>query len=198
MLFILLILNPYQFGSSGIIDSHLFIVIFFISSVFIPLVAIGLMKPLGFINSFEMKERHERIGPYIITGLLYIWLFQNLINNPDVPRILSAAVLGACIGLFLSFFLNNFTKISIHCTGMGGLIAFCLLLIFLFDYNQFSLTIGSSNFEIQTSFLFIIIVLISGLVGSARLILNAHNMQDVYGGFIVGFSSQIIAFNFLF
>lgn len=198
MLFILLVLNPYQFGSSGIIDSHLFILIFFISSVFIPLVAIGLMKPLGFINSFEMKERHERIGPYIITGLLYIWLFQNLINNPDVPRILSAAVLGACIGLFLSFFLNNFTKISIHCTGMGGLLAFCLLLIFLFDYGQFSIVIGSSSFEIQTIFLFVIIVLISGLVGSARLILKAHNMQDVYGGFIVGFSSQIIAFNFLF
>ena len=44
-----------------------------------------MMKALGLIDSLEMKTRTERIGPYIITGILYMWLFQNMLNNPLIP-----------------------------------------------------------------------------------------------------------------
>lgn len=40
-------------------------------------------------------------------------------------------------------------------------------------------------------------LLMAGLVGTARLILDAHQPFDIYGGYLVGFSSQFIALRFI-
>ena len=41
-------------------------------------------------------------------------------------------------------------------------------------------------------------VLLAGLVGSARLALAAHDKQQVYMGYMVGFIPQILAYIFYF
>ena len=42
------------------------------------------------------------------------------------------------------------------------------------------------------------IVLLSGAVGTARLYLKAHNEQEIYGGYVVGILSQMIAYRIFF
>ena len=123
MLVLLILVNPYLFGVSSIweIDSQLLILRIFFSTFFIPAISVVLMRLLGLIESLEMRDRQERIGPYIITGVFYLWIFRNFLSNSQVPDAYTTFVLGATISLFLAFFINIFTKISAHAVGMGGL-----------------------------------------------------------------------------
>ena len=110
MLILLLLVNPYIFGVNSIGASTPLILMIFLSTFFIPTVAVTMMKLLGLISTFEMKDRHERIGPYIITGILYLWIFRNVLENPNIPYPYKVFVLGATLGLFIAFLSTCFPK----------------------------------------------------------------------------------------
>jgi len=198
MLLLLLLVNPYLFGVHQVGSSTKLVLLIFLSSFVIPAFAVGMMKALDMIDSLEMKTKSERIGPYIITGILYMWLFQNLLYNPDIPGAYKIFVLGATMGLFMAFFFNLFTKVSMHALGMGGLVGMTILTMLLYSYNTFSVDLGTLGaLEMSTSALLMIVILLAGVVCTSRLILKAHSLQDLYSGFIIGLASQFIAFQIL-
>ncbi len=194
MLVILLMVNPYLFGVNKLADSNVLILLVFLSTFLIPAFSVLMMKFLGLINSLDMKDRQERIGPYIATGIFYLWMFRNLLDNPDIPTAFKIFVLGANIALFVAFFINLFSKISIHAVGMGGLVAMTLITMLLFSYGQFMLDLHFLGiWQVSISALLMLIILLAGAVGTSRLILKAHNLQNLYSGFLVGFAAQFIA-----
>jgi membrane-associated phospholipid phosphatase len=164
-----------------------------------PGITIVMMKVLGFVNSFHLYERKDRIVPLIFTSAFYLWLFVNIYQNPTVPVAFSIFVLGTTLSLFLVFFFNLFVKVSLHTTGVGGLLTAIILIKYYFSYDQFSLSLGSAGvYLISTTLLIFIAIFCAGLVGSSRLILKAHRPVEVLGGYFVGILSQMIAFQFLF
>ncbi|MFK8103541.1 MAG: hypothetical protein AB8G15_13490 [Saprospiraceae bacterium] len=199
MLIILLLVNPYLFGVSHIGDGHsiILILIIFLSTFFIPFFSVLMLKFLDFIESLEMQQRSDRTVPYIITAVIYLSIFRYLLHFPKVPEAYKSFVLGSIIGLFIAFFINLFSKISAHAVGMGGLLGMIVITMLLFSYDGFALNLGSLGiFYMSTHSLLIITILLTGIVGTSRMILNAHNLQDLYGGFLVGFSAQFIALRF--
>ncbi len=194
MLVILLLVNPYIFGVNSIRSSTPLILMIFLSTFFIPAVAVIMLKFLGLISSFEMKDRHERIGPYIITGVLYLWIFRNVLENPTIPYSYKIFVLGATVGLFLAFFINLFSKISMHAVGMGGLVGMLILTVSFYSYPSFIVPIEAYSFEMKTYTLLMFSIIFSGIVGTSRLFLGSHDINDLYGGFFVGLGTQFLAF----
>lgn len=196
MLILLLLVNPYLFGVNNIREEagKLLILQTFLSTFFIPAIAALMLRLLGMIDSLELKNRQERIGPYIITAILYLWMYKNYAESSYVPTAYSGFMLGAVIGLFLAFFINIFSKISAHAVGMGGLLAMVIITMFLFSYDTFLL----GSYEISMSGLLMLVILLAGMVGSARLFLQAHEPMDLYGGFLVGFIAQFIALKIVF
>ncbi len=198
LLLILFVVNPYLFSIQDAKTQGLVFFSVLALSVGFPLIVILMFKALGMIKSLEMDDPMERIGPLIATGIFYLWLFINIYKNPVMPQAFSVFVLGATIGLFMAFFINNFSKISLHGVGMGGLVTAVFFIRFFYSYNTFVLDIGSwGQYHIHVNVLLFISLFIAGLVGTSRLLLGAHNRSDLYGGFLVGFISQIIAFRFL-
>ncbi len=197
MLILLLLVNPYIFGVNSIGSSTPLILLIFLSTFFIPAVAVSMMKLLGLISSFEMQDRHERIGPYIITGILYLWIFRNVLENPNIPYPYKVFVLGATLGLFLAFFINLFSKISMHAVGMGGLVGMLILTVSFYSYTSFVIPLGKYSFEMNTYLLLMLAIIFSGIVGTSRLLLGAHEKNDLYGGFLVGIATQFIALPFI-
>lgn len=197
MLLILLTVNPYLFGVNNLGDSSFLILMVFFSTVFIPGVAILLMKLLGLIQSIELDESQDRIGPYIITGVFYLWTFRTILDNPNIPIAFKIFVLGATIALFLSFFINLFSKISMHTVGMGGLLAMIAITMFQYSHGVFWVNFPFGKFELTMTQLLMFVILLSGLVGTSRLLLKAHNPQEIYGGFFIGFVAQFIAMLFM-
>jgi len=197
MLLILLTVNPYLFGVNKVGDSSFLILMVFFSTVFIPGVAIIMMKLLGLIESIELRDRQERIGPYIITGLFYLWMFRTLLDNPNIPIAFKIFVLGATIALFVAFFINLFSKISMHTVGMGGLLAMVLITMFQYSHGAFWVDFSAFKFQMSMTQLLMVVILLCGMVGTARLLLKAHDPQEIYGGYFIGIISQLIAMQFL-
>ena len=200
MLALLLLVNPYLFGVSSIGDkaSKLLLLQIFLSTFFIPGVAVVMLRFTGMIQSFQMETKQERIGPYIITGLFYLWMFRNFLDNPSIPTAFTSFLLGATIGLFFAFFINIFSKISAHAVGVGGLLGMVVITMLLFSYDTFTIMMARGTLEVSMSTVLLMAILIAGLVGTARLALQAHEPMDLYGGYLVGFASQFLALRFLF
>ncbi len=191
---LLLVINPYQFGVFSIVEQWKLLLLVFMSTFAMPAFAVVLMRALNMISSFEMPDPKERIGPYIITGVFYMWMFINFKHNAGIPKTLTIGMLGATIGLFANFFFNNFTKVSAHAAGIGGLVGVAAVNYLYFNFDTFTLHLGGLGlFEISTSFVLVLLILLAGIVGTARLVLNAHTPGQLYGGFFIGVTSQIVA-----
>lgn len=165
-----------------------------VSALILPAVGIIMLKGLGFISSVEMPTQQERIGPLLITGLFYIWLFYNYYKNGDVPTPVKVVTLGASISLFLAFFLNNFSKISLHGVGVGGLVVGMIIVGLKWSYGYLWIT---QQFQIHNVLILGIIFFIGGAVLSSRVYLGSHSLQQIYHGFLVGITGQVLALNLL-
>ena len=200
MLLLLLLVNPYLFGVSSISDleSKKLILSVFFTSFLLPAIAIFLMRKLDLISSMDMRDKKDRIGPFIVTGIFYLWVFQNVLRNNDMPTAFVIAVLGTTVGLFLCFLINLFFKISLHASGIGGFIGIVLISMWLYSYGTFEMWlpfIGSCSISINL--VLILSLLIAGLIGTARLGLGAHTSKELYAGFALGLLCQFIALKVL-
>ncbi len=196
MLALLLTVNPYLFGVSSLSDlvSRLLLIRIFLSTFFIPMIAISMLKLTGLVQTYELLNKQERIGPYIITGIFYLWMFRNFLSNSQIPTAYTTFMLGCTIALFLAFFINIFSRISAHTVGMGALVGMVLITLWQFSYDTFQL----GSWELDMKPVLIVSILAAGLVGTARQALHPYEITDLYGGYFVGLLAQFIALRFLF
>jgi len=190
ILLLMLAINPYAFGVKSLGDHRgiLLLLSVFTTSFMIPGLGVALMKPLGLIHSMEMRDKQERVGPYIICGIFYLWLLKNFMAG-TVPPLYAKFALGATIGLFIAFFVNIFSKISAHATGMGGLA--CMVMVLAFQWPGMSLSIGA--LQLSLNVVLAIVVVLAGLVGVARLMLEAHTPVDLWRGYAAGVVAVLLA-----
>ncbi len=143
----------------------------FFLTVFSPVSTLFILKKLKLIRDKHLALAHERIYPYITTIIYYvtaIYLFQ----KAGVPAVILYFLLGATIAVFLDMIINFKTKISAHTTAAGGLLTMLLVV--------------SIRWHIDMSLFIIGGFLVSGLVATARLILQAHTLQQIVLGFLTG------------
>ncbi len=141
-----------------------------------PMIAILLLRKLEFIDSLEMPDSKQRIIPMIITIVLYVWVYL-IFKSKGFPLIAKVFMMGTLVSLFLSFFINVFQKLSLHMVGISGALIASLLVLY------------TSAVDIRS--IFLLIVVATGAVASARLYLEAHNWKEIYAGFLVGIFGQV-------
>ena len=195
VLLILLLVNPFLFGYRSVWDARDLLMYNFILVVPIPIIAVLLLRALGFAKTIFLHSREERIGPYLITAIVYLSLYVQL-SRSQTTEVYQAAVLGALITIFTGFFINNFVKISMHAAAASGIVAFTGVLITKFSEPGFELYLGQSlGYSIPTAVLLATTIIIAGMVGTARCYLKEHTINQVYSGFVLGILAQLIAFN---
>ncbi|MGB0861663.1 MAG: hypothetical protein ACPG19_06455 [Saprospiraceae bacterium] len=184
-LIFLMWVDPFNFGSPSfkiaIQTYDLVLIRIFFSTALLPGLSILMMKFLGMLETLEMKDKQERIGPYIATGVFYLWIFFNINSNPQLPDTFKTFVLGATVALFIAFFINNFSKISIYTVGAGTLIGLVLM-------NWVSIEGLYLGRVLQGVFL------LAGALGTARLALRSEEPADIYGGYVIGLMGQFVGF----
>ncbi len=172
--------NQYVFGQEY--DEKNLVLLFLLTFCY-PMFMILLMKPIGFISSYQMHDKKERIGPLMIAIVFYVWTYMS-VKSTSFPILIQAFILGSVIALSMAFVINNFQKISLHMVGMGGL------------FFEILLWLNSSTYDY--SYIFLGAVILVGLVATARLYLDAHSIGELYTGFLVGITGQILATVFVF
>jgi len=196
-LVMLLFVNPYIFGAHNISERMPIVIMTFMATFFIPAIAVVMMKSLGLVKSIELKDRQDRTVPYIVAALFYTSMTVFIKDSPLSPEPFKIALLGTTIGLYLAFFINIFQKISAHAVGMGGFLALLIIVFNMYSYNTFFIDFLGVRYEVAMLNLVLIAIVIAGAVGTARLLLNAHTSQELYGGYLVGFAAMIFAFKWV-
>ncbi len=141
------------------------------SMILMPIALIVRLKKMGRINSYEMETIEERRLPMFSTVMFYGITFYFL-KSLGLDELVYLLLLGATFLVIVAFFITMKWKISVHMIGMGGIVGTTLGLI---------LILQAPIIHILTT-----LILISGLVGFARLKLYAHTQAQVYTGFLLG------------
>lgn len=195
MVLVLLWTNPFSFGWRHVAEADTLLLIIVMTSITLPAISILLMKMLGWINDFRLETRHERIGPYIASGIMYLTLYLHISRAETFPLSLRVVTLGSLFALWSCFFINNFVKVSMHAAGVGGLVALVALTKITFGYSQAQIGIpGGVNVVMPLDYILYAVILIAGMVCTSRMILKAHDLKEVYLGFLIGMSSITLAY----
>ena len=144
-----------------------------LNMVVLPLLSLFYFKKKGIISDFYIRDAKERFMPFMMVLAFHAstyYLFQ--MDDLNLPSVIPNMILGGAIGISLCMAINAKWKISIHMLGMGSIVG--LLVGLTMRYQSALLPIILS------------IIVVSGLVGYARLRLDAHTPGQVYAGFTLG------------
>lgn len=150
-----------------------------INTVLFPGLLVFLLYRLGFLKSVYMESQKDRIIPLVVGLLFYFWAFYVGRNLDAIPKSLQQWLLGVFLCSCAAMFMNIFKKISLHTIGMGGAITFCAWQQAMDTHWPF--------------FLLIPVLLLSGIVGTARLVRGVHEPSEVYAGYLAGALCQVAA-----
>lgn len=188
---LLMLIDPYLFGIQHFSEGIKFILPVFVSTVIIPAFAIVMMKQLGMIKSIELGDKMDRTGPFIVTGIFYLWLFKNLYTNNTLPDLITCFTLGSTITLFACFIINIITKISIHAAAIAGFSV--MVAILCVEYFNAGRALELGQLVIPLPLVLFGSLILAGLVGTARLYLKAHSLSQVLSGYLIGTASMLVA-----
>jgi len=154
----------------------------FLFTFLLPVASIFIMKSMDLISSIRIENKDERTLPYTLTIVFYAIEIMILLRTDIVNNFYAYCLIIVAICIALVTVINLFSKISAHAVGISGLVG-----VF------FRLSIAYPEHRIWGAF--ILSIIISGLVLTARLYLKAHNTSQVYSGFLLGFVvSTVTAF----
>lgn len=174
---------PYEFA--GITEWQLKMKIFsvFWMTAFFPAFSVFLLWRLKFSDSIFLRTQKERIIPYFISMFFYWWMYYLSRTFTDQPAVLKFFYFGIFTATVFGVFINNYIKISLHGIAMGGALA--AIILFAFVYH------ATTGYAITS------IVLLTGLVCTARFLVSDHTNVEIYSGVILGIVCQLIGFWFV-
>jgi hypothetical protein len=154
----------------------------FLSTCALPMSFILLLIFSGKMFSLQMEKRQERTISLLIISIFYYltwWMLGRMPISPVFPVLMIGVFYTSVVALTI----NLFFKISLHMISAGGATA---------------VFIGLSLLLLQpVQLLIMLMILLSGIIGFARLKLNSHNPAQVYLGWIVGVVVMISVMNYL-
>ena len=145
----------------------------FINTVLLPLLFTLFLRWRNLVDSMELHSRKDRLVPFAFSMVLY-FINYYLMKGIPLPELFYSIFLGSSLAVTMGFILTFYTKISIHMIGMGGLTAGIYAVAQVYDLPL----VG-----------FVMLGLVaSGLVGSARYILESHDLRQIYFGTILAYN----------
>lgn len=162
------------------------ILVIFISTFLLP-VFILLSLQLVFNRQFKISDifliqKHDRVLPFTFTGVYFLTLSYFLFSQ--LSQVLFVVMLGISMLILITGTISLVWKISAHATGLAGVLGFLLMISYTFPVNPLLVPA-------------IICIIISGMVMTARLYLNAHTPNEVLGGTFFGLAGSMGIFVFL-
>ena len=142
-----------------------------IFTLLFPLLSILYLLVTKRIKSLQIEEKEERILPILFTIIWMLIGYYFLGNILEYAPVVNSIYLGMIATLGITLLITKYWKISLHMAAIGGCFGVFLNLQYIYG--------GVINHVI-------FILILSGLLGYSRAILKAHNMRQIYSGFLLG------------
>ena len=146
-------------------------------TILMPTLTIFLFRKINGFEAKDLTDRKKRYVPYLLTIIAYVFCML-MMRKLNIPWYMSGIILTALLMMLISIILNLKWKLSEHMLGMGGIVGGVVSFSALFGYNP-----------VWWLSLFI---LIAGVLGTARIILQHHTLSEVLTGFVVGFICSLL------
>ena len=143
------------------------------STCALPLLSLPVFTYRRLIKNIEMENRTERVLPLTFVVIFYFLGFY-LLSRLPIPQIIIAYSLSVTSIAAIALLVTIWWKISFHTLGAGGLLGALIAL--------------SLKFDTSLQIYMVAVLIITGLVSSARLLLNAHTPMQITAGFFTGFT----------
>lgn len=147
----------------------------FLITFVLPVLNIYLLYKLRRIPSLLLSDPKHRGFPYVITAMFYFGLVY-LLLDVNIWNSIKLFVFGAGIAILLTALINLKFKISAHLVGLGGLLGVLISVSMLL--------------LIDITWMYIVVVLLAGVVGSSRMLLAEHKASELLSGFVLGLLVQ--------
>lgn len=161
---------PWQYKFQVTIITYLF-------TILIPTMCIHWYHRYNGWTPWHLRERNKRMVPYLISIMSYLACFT-LMKWMHLPHFMSAIIVAALFVQIVCAMINLWVKVSAHMAAIGGMTGGIAAFAFIFGFNPvwwLSLTI-----------------LVSGFVGTSRMIMRVHTLTEICAGYIIGIITTFI------
>lgn len=159
-------------------------ILFFImlsNNILIPLVLIIFLRNRNIISSYFLESKDERVIPLVLSSLLFL-ITSYIFCRFHIPLFYKSYIFAVTFLSIILTFINFWWKISVHSAAAGSITALVLIITF--------------RMQVPLTYYLIAVIIVAGMVLSARLRLNVHNQVQAWTGFFTGLAGFIIFFLF--
>lgn len=147
-------------------------------TILMPTLTIFIFRKINGLSPDDLTDRKKRYVPFILTITPYTFCLL-MMHRLNIPWYMTGIILAALVTMVVCVLANLKWKLSEHMAGagtvVGGLVAFSAL----FGYNPV--------------WWLCLFILVAGLLGTSRIILQHHTPGEVMGGFAVGLVCSLLA-----
>lgn len=146
-------------------------------SILIPHLTIFIYRRINGYSVDDMAQRRQRYVSLCLYLVSYVFCLV-IMRKLNIPWYMTGIIFTALLLMVVCLILNLRWRISEHMAGagatIGGLVAFSML----FGYNPIWWLCA--------------LILVTGMVGSARIVLGHHSLGEVLVGFAVGIACSFM------
>ena len=146
-------------------------------TILTPTITIFLFRKINGFARQELSERKKRYVPILLTIISYVFCLL-MMRKLNIPWYMTGIIFAALIMMIICVIVNLKWKLSEHMAGAGAIIGGLVAFSALFGYNPVGWLC--------------IFILIAGVLGTARIILQHHTLGEVMGGFAVGLICSLL------
>lgn len=143
----------------------------YLFTILLPSLLIHLYRRFQGWTSKELGRKERRVVPYIISILCYFCCFF-FMEYRNTPRVISIILVAALVIQMVCALVNVWWKISTHTAAIGGVTGALMVYSIVFGFNP--------------TWWLSLVILLAGIVGTARMILRQHSLSQVVTGFFIG------------
>jgi hypothetical protein len=141
------------------------------NNVILPLSVATILYSRGVIKSIYADERRERIILLSVAMFMYTVTALLLVRLP-VPTLFKAYFVSIAAVSLVSLIISGFYRLSLHSAGIGGLLALAGFM--------------TVQFDVVSMVHVVILLLVAGVVMTARIGTGKHEPHEVWAGLLTG------------
>ena len=146
-------------------------------TILMPTLTIFLFRKINGFSPEELGERKRRFMPFLLTITSYVFCLV-MMHRLNIPWYMTGIILAALIMMVICIVVNLKWKLSEHMAGVGAIVGGLVSFSALFGYNPV--------------WWLCLFILIAGVLGTARIILQHHTLGEVLVGFAVGLICSLL------
>ena len=146
-------------------------------TILMPTLTIFLFRKINGFSPEDLGERKRRFMPFLLTITSYVFC-PVMMHRLNIPWYMTGIILAALIMMVICIVVNLKWKLSEHMAGVGAIVGGLVSFSALFGYNPV--------------WWLCLFILIAGVLGTARIILQHHTLGEVLVGFAVGLICSLL------